>query len=258
MLEAQPGHKGRIIIAGEGVPMTTHSEKGEIPRVEVGREVQLRELLVFLLLIVPSMVLSFFAVRLGTLSFVLTAYATIFRDIGLVCLVVYFLWRNKEEVSRIGWVWKGRLWGDVFVGVVLFGVMFLGAGLLEEGLRAANVSRPSTPMPSFLAARGAAQFVLAGVLVVIVAIAEETVFRGYLMLRLNAVTRRSAAAVILSSIIFALGHGYEGTAGVATVGYMGLFFALVYMWRRSLIAPIIMHFLQDFIAVVVLPLSGTR
>ena len=78
------------------------------------------------------------------------------------------------------------------------------------------------------------------------------------MLRLNAVTRRSAAAVILSSIIFALGHGYEGTAGVATVGYMGLFFALVYMWRRSLIAPIIMHFLQDFIAVVVLPLSGTR
>ena len=39
---------------------------------------------------------------------------------------------------------------------------------------------------------------------------------------------------------------------------MGLFFALVYVWRGSLIAPIIMHFLQDFIGIVVLPLSGIR
>jgi membrane protease YdiL (CAAX protease family) len=29
--------------------------------------------------------------------------------------------------------------------------------------------------------------------------------------------------------------------------------ALVYMWGRSLVAPIVMHFLQDIIGIVLLP-----
>jgi membrane protease YdiL (CAAX protease family) len=236
--------------------VTADSEAGEVLSGEASFKVQVRELLVFLLLIAPSMVISFLAVRQGTLSFVLTALATIFRDLGLVCLIVYLLWRNKEALCRIGWVWKGRAWGETLVGIVLFGLMFLGAGLLEQGLKAAGVPSPPTQVPRFLSAHGPGQFILAGILVVVVAIAEETIFRGYLILRLNAVTRSTAAAVILSSVIFALGHGYEGTAGVTTVVYMGLVFALVYVWRRSLVAPITMHFLQDFIVIVVLPLSG--
>lgn len=47
-------------------------------------------MLVFLFLIVPSMLLSFFAVRQGNLGFVLTA------------LIAFFLWHNREPVSRIG------------------------------------------------------------------------------------------------------------------------------------------------------------
>lgn len=61
-------------------------------------------------------------------------------------------------------------------------------------------------------------------------------------------------AVLVSSVIFSLGHGYEGTAGVATVGVMGFIFALVYLWRDSLVAPIVMHFMQDFIGIVMVPL----
>jgi membrane protease YdiL (CAAX protease family) len=77
---------------------------------------------------------------------------------------------------------------------------------------------------------------------------------GYLILRLTAVTGGVGTAAILSAIIFSIGHGYEGTAGVATVGVMGLGLAAVYLWRRSLIAPVVMHFLQDCLAIVVLPL----
>jgi membrane protease YdiL (CAAX protease family) len=62
------------------------------------------------------------------------------------------------------------------------------------------------------------------------------------------------AAVLLSAVIFSLGHGYEGSAGVITVGAMGIALAVVYAWRRSLIAPIVMHFLQDLLAIVILPL----
>jgi membrane protease YdiL (CAAX protease family) len=107
-----------------------------------------------------------------------------------------------------------------------------------------------------LAAKGAAEGLLAALLVVIVALAEETIFRGYLMLRLRNITASPAAAVLLSAALFSLGHGYEGSAGVITVGTMGMVFALVYLWRQSLVAPMVMYFLQDFVGIVLLPWIG--
>src|SRR5262249_60907617 len=65
------------------------------------------EVAVFLFLIVPSLALSLFAVRQGNMSFVLLAVATIFRDLGLVGLILFFLWRNGESVERIGWSLRG-------------------------------------------------------------------------------------------------------------------------------------------------------
>ncbi len=64
--------------------------------------------------------------------------------------------------------------------------------------------------------------------------------------------------MLLSAFIYSLGHGYEGSSGVVTVGALGLVFALVYLWRGSLMAPIIMHFLQDFISIVIPALLGLK
>jgi membrane protease YdiL (CAAX protease family) len=213
------------------------------------------EVLVFLALIVPSMLLSFFAVRQGSLGFALTAFATIGRDLGLVGLIAFFLWRNGEAVEVIGWT-RANAGKEALLGLGLFALLFPGTGLVENVLRSAGLTAPATPLPRFLTARGPAELALAAVLVTVVAVAEETVFRGYLIHRLTAVTRRPAVAALLSAVIFSLGHGYEGTAGVVTVGVMGLALALVYVWRRSLVAPIVMHFLQDFGGIVLLPLLG--
>jgi membrane protease YdiL (CAAX protease family) len=203
------------------------------------------------------MVLSLFVVQQGGLSFVLTAFATILRDLALVALILFFLWRNGEPIRAIGWAAR-NVWMEIGVGVILFVVVFIGAGLIESALRAAGLSGPSTPLPSFLAAKGYWEFVLAFVLVVIVAISEETIFRGYLILRFVGMTRSLAIAILLSAVVFALGHGYEGTAGLATIFLVGVSFALVYVWRKSLVAPIVMHFLLDFISIVLAPLlTGT-
>lgn len=217
------------------------------------RRQQLWEVLAFLFLIVPSMALSFMVSSQGVGSFVLTAYATILRDLALVSLILFFLWRNREPVSRLGWTFRhaGR---EAGVGVAIFLPFFFITAYVEQLFRAAGLSAPSTPLPGFLAAAGWSEYLLASILVVVVAIAEETMFRGYLMLRFGAISRSAIAAAVLSSFVFSLGHGYEGTAGVATVGVMGFLFALVYLWRGSLVAPMVMHFLQDFIGIVVLPL----
>ena len=216
---------------------------------------KLVEVSVFLFLIVPSMVLSFFAVKQGTLSFVLVAFATIFRDLALVSLILFFIWRNGERVNRIGWTFK-NVWKEIALGIGLYVPFFFAAGFFENALRVAGLSGPSTPLPSFMAAKGTIQFLLALALVAVVALAEETIFRGYLILRLKAITGNPLAAALLSAAIFSLGHGYEGSAGVVTVGVMGLVFAFVYAWRQNLVAPIVMHFLQDFIGIVLLPWLG--
>ncbi|MFI5338876.1 MAG: CPBP family intramembrane glutamic endopeptidase [Candidatus Methylomirabilales bacterium] len=236
------------------VDSSTRQEEG---KVQPGRAEQLAEVSVYLFLLVPSMVLSFFVVRRGGLGFTFVASSTILRDLGLMGLVLFFAWRNGEPLDRIGWTFTGSQ-REVALGLGLFLPFFFGVGLLGRALEVAGLSAPSTPLPSFLAAKGMTEFVVASVLAAVVALTEETIFRGYLILRFRSITRSSAAAVLLSSLIFSLGHGYEGSAGVVTVGVMGLVLALIYLWRRSLLAPMVMHFLQDFLGIVVLPLLGAR
>jgi len=221
-----------------------------------GRKEQLIEVSVFLFLIVPSMVLSFFVIKQGGLSFVLVAYSIILRDLALVSLILFFIWRNKEPIYRIGWVFRNN-GKEIALGIILFVPFFFATGFLEKALQAAGLSIPSKP-PSFFSESGIAETVLAIILVLVVALAEETIFRGYLILRFKAITQSPAVAVLLSAVIFSLGHGYEGSAGVVTVGVMEMIFALVYIWRQSLVAPIVMHFLQDFVSIVIIPLLGNK
>ena len=108
------------------------------------KRARLYEVSVFLFLIGPSMALSFFAVKQGALSFELVAWATILRDIGLVCLILYFLWQNGEPAERMGWSFL-HFWKEFAIGVGLFVPSYLGAGLLEDLLHKAGLSLPSAP-----------------------------------------------------------------------------------------------------------------
>jgi membrane protease YdiL (CAAX protease family) len=207
---------------------------------------QLFEAGVFIFLILPSLLLPYFgAGQLGS-SFTVTAVGTILHNLAFLSLIAFFAWRNGEPMDRFGWV-RNRAGSEAILGFWLFLLMSLSAILIQQALTAAGVSLPSHPLPSSLIPHSRAGYVLAFVLVVVVAISEETIFRGYLILRLTAVTGSRAAAVLLSTLIFSLGHGYEGFTGVVAVFFIGLFLSGVYIWRKSLIAPMVIHFLQDYV-----------
>ncbi|MCE5328461.1 MAG: CPBP family intramembrane metalloprotease [Planctomycetaceae bacterium] len=221
---------------------------------------RLLEVSVFVFLILPSLLLSFVSVGVagpGGMSFALGGTAIIFRDMALVSLVLFFIWRNREPIRRIGWSFR-CCWRDVGLGMMLFIPTFFAAGWVEQAAKFVGLSPGPKSLPADLTPHGGVELALASVMVVVVALAEETIFRGYLILRFAEITGSGVAAVLLSSFIFALGHGYEGSAGVVTVGFMGLVFAMVFLWRKSLLAPIVMHFMQDFLAIVAIPLMGIR
>lgn len=240
----------------KGAAYTPYSSTEDSTFMNPSRGRQLIEVSVFLLLIIPAMFLSLAGIKTGRLDFPVVALSGTLSDLGMLSLVLYFVWCSEEGFSAVGWV-KRDLTGEAALGALLFVPFFFGVGLVAWIFQSAGLSAPPGP-PAFLIPHGMLQLLAAVAFLAVVAVSEETIFRGYLIRRFAAVTGSRSAAIVLSSAVFAIGHGYEGSAGVATVGVMGVVFALVYLWRGSLVAPIAMHFLQDLISILVPALGGTH
>jgi membrane protease YdiL (CAAX protease family) len=214
---------------------------------------QFLEVSVLVLLILPSTVVSHFAIKQPGFGFVPAAIGTILHNVAFLCLIAFFVWKNGESWKSFGL--RGDHAGrEVVAGILLFVLMSIAVNLLAKLLSSAGISLPGGDAPSFLTPGSRAAYVLALFLVVLVSISEEVIFRGYLIVRLVAVSRSRLLAVLLSTLIFASGHGYQGASGVAAVFMIGLVLSCVYLWRKSLVAPIVMHFMQDFLGIFVFPL----
>jgi membrane protease YdiL (CAAX protease family) len=78
-------------------------------------------------------------------------------------------------------------------------------------------------------------------------VSEELVYRGYLQRQLWSLTSSLPVAVVLQSIIFAVGHIYQGWKPALVTAIYGLIFGSVAAWRRSIIPGAFAHALVDII-----------
>jgi membrane protease YdiL (CAAX protease family) len=81
-------------------------------------------------------------------------------------------------------------------------------------------------------------------------VVEETVLRGYLITRLQIFgkTTKWLLPGIISSVIFGIGHTYQGLGGFILLSIFGGMFAILYWKTRSLWPAIIAHTFQDISA----------
>lgn len=86
--------------------------------------------------------------------------------------------------------------------------------------------------------------------VILAAVVEESVFRGYALTQLTPALGL-VWAVIISSISFGLLHWAYGWWGMASTVVYGVLFALLFVWRQSLIAPVVAHALHNLINILV-------
>jgi len=93
------------------------------------------------------------------------------------------------------------------------------------------------------------------VLVCTVSICEEFLYRGFVFSLVERVSGGSVlAAIIGSSVIFGIGHYYQGRRGVINTSVLGAIFAAVRAWTGSLLPAVLGHFAVDIIA----GLGGSR
>jgi membrane protease YdiL (CAAX protease family) len=96
-------------------------------------------------------------------------------------------------------------------------------------------------------------------LCVLVGIAEELVFRGYLQQQFIAWSRGAAAGgVVFSALMFGAAHGYEGARAMFLLAVFGALFSLLALFRRNLRAGIFAHSWHDAIAGLTVALLHAR
>jgi membrane protease YdiL (CAAX protease family) len=96
------------------------------------------------------------------------------------------------------------------------------------------------------------------------AICEEIVFRAFLIGRIeaafdNASRFVTAAAVLLSAVVFGAAHAYQGPTGILITGLLGLLFAIVYVAAgRNLWFNIVVHGTYDTLSLAFVLVSLDR
>lgn len=87
------------------------------------------------------------------------------------------------------------------------------------------------------------QFILANLF--FVALAEEALFRGYLLRRLQEYTHNNGLALVISAVIFGLAHMAGGGLLVIFAILAGLIYGLAWLWSGKLWVATLFHFMLN-------------
>ena len=158
----------------------------------------------------------------------------------------YPVWVARVEISRLGRFRRLPRPRAILVGaiVALPVATVVMAVQVTEFLSLNHVfgdpAKPAVGLHEI--ARLPNRFALLGLAVlamVVAPVAEEIFFRGMLY---NALRQRLTvvAAALLQAGVFSFFHNF-GPAGSAAIALAGLAFAFVYEWRKTLVAPILLH-----------------
>jgi membrane protease YdiL (CAAX protease family) len=164
-------------------------------------------------------------------------------------VVVLALWslsgRPLERLMSLEWLptgwWTGVAWSAVLLACVLLVAQVTAVWGNEAGL--SSLKKQMAPVEGYLP-HTPLELKLFLAVSLAAGVCEEIVYRGYLLAYFDSLAG-PAGAVLASTFIFGLGHAYQGAAGIMRTGVMGLLFAGAYMATGNLVAPVLVHAVND-------------
>ncbi len=139
--------------------------------------------------------------------------------------------------------WRG--WMETLGAAAVFWLaamlVLTAVGLL---LQHAHLASPQKTIAK-LAPENAAELALWLALSLSAGIAEEFVFRGYMLRQFARVSCSFWAGVLVSSLLFGFAHGYEGLSGMLAITIFGALFCMLVRVRGSIFAGMMAHAWHD-------------
>jgi membrane protease YdiL (CAAX protease family) len=157
-------------------------------------------------------------------------------------------------------LWRGRapLRGEVVLGLMLVPVaVFMVAFLMGiiRTLAPALHNVPENPLES-LASGGAVGAALFGIVAIVAGGIREELQRAFLLQRFERHLGGETVGVVVLSTAFGLGHALQGWDAAIATGALGAFWAILYLQRRSSVAPMVSHAGFNSIEVIRVAMGG--
>lgn len=159
----------------------------------------------------------------------------------VLALVVFFLRSHRESPRAVLLGWRRPL-GEAVLGVALIPLVFLAVVvifgvilLIAPELR--NV--PRNPLQDLLTnPRDAAIF---AVVAMVAGGVREEIQRAFILHRFGQYLGGMSVGLLVHSLLFGLGHFDQGYDAVVATSVLGLIWGVVFIARRSVVAPIVCH-----------------
>jgi membrane protease YdiL (CAAX protease family) len=179
-------------------------------------------------------------------------------SIVLIGLMVLLTRAHRERVREL-WLGTRPVAREIGVGLALVPVVFLLVGFLMTALMRAlpglhNVV--DNPIEQ-LAAGGPHDAALLGIIAILAGGVREELQRAFLLRRFEQHLGGPIVGVAVLSAAFGLGHLPQGWDAVIVTGVLGALWAIVYLRRRSSVAPMVSHAGFNSLEVLRVVLMGT-
>ena len=177
----------------------------------------------------------------GQLSLMFVLILSVGDTLLLAALMVIITRSHGESVREL-WLGRGPITPDVIRGVLLIPAVFLMVVVLLNVLRLVapwlhNVA--TNPLEQLATTPGEAA--LFAIVAIVAGGIREELQRAFLLRRFEMHLGGAMVGVVVLSVAFGLGHIVQGWDAAITTGLLGAFWALIYLRRRSAVAPIISH-----------------
>jgi hypothetical protein len=127
-------------------------------------------------------------------------------------------------------------------------VLLIAVAAIAMGMNQAGSLDDARKQIGFLAPQSMIEVILWICLSATAGFCEEVLFRGYLQKQFTRLLRNQWIALVVVSILFGLGHGYEGPKRMVLIALLGLVLGTMSLLRKSLRPAMMAHTLQDTIS----------
>ena len=163
-------------------------------------------------------------------------------DTAVLIALMMLLMHAHGETAKGTWLGPPVPWREALVGLATVPLVFLFVGILLNTLRLFvpslhNVA--TNPLEQLAATPG--QAALFSLVAIFAGGVREELQRAFMLRRFERYLGGTGVGIWVISIAFGLGHVMQGWDAVITTGTLGVFWAWMYVKRRSSVAPVVSH-----------------